>query len=275
MPVTYCPRPRPSGWWRVPGPRPVQAQRARFARALAGLHRAGRNDEPLPAAPQGPPRGAPEEDPGRPWPAGAARGPGGPRRGVGHAGRDQHPPARGADLAARRGDRPARRPDRPPQRAGRASSSQPGRGPAGRKRSASGPNRRGRDAPGQGCRVRRCRSDWPRVRLLAGGGRAPGDPQTLRVPPGTELAELQLDLERDDHPRYRAVLQTAEGRPVATRSDLESRRDAAGEGIVVLRLPASDLPTGDYVVRLTGLTASGAAEPVDAYSFTVVHAPTP
>ena len=31
----------------------VQAQRARFARALAGLHRAGRNDEPLPAAPRG------------------------------------------------------------------------------------------------------------------------------------------------------------------------------------------------------------------------------
>ena len=113
------------------------------------------------------------------------------------------------------------------------------------------------------------------VRLMAGGGRAPGDPQTLRVLPGTELAELQLDLERDDHPRYRAVLQTAEGRPVATRSNLESRRDAAGEGIVVLRLPASDLPTGDYVVHLTGLTASGATEPVDAYSFTVVHAPRP
>src|SRR6185503_17468995 len=106
------------------------------------------------------------------------------------------------------------------------------------------------------------------LRLLAGGGRSAGEAQTLRLVPGTELAQIELDLERDEYPRYRAALATAEGRPVWSRGNLSSRRATAGESLLVLRVPAGVLPAGDYVLRLTGVPASGAAEPVEAYTFT-------
>jgi hypothetical protein len=109
------------------------------------------------------------------------------------------------------------------------------------------------------------------LRVAPGGGRGPGEAQVLRVEPGIAVVQLELDLERDEYPRYRAILQTPEGRPVWRQDPLESRRVAAGESRLLLRLSAGTLPTGDYVVRVDGVTASGLVEPVDAYSFTIVR----
>lgn len=116
----------------------------------------------------------------------------------------------------------------------------------------------------------------PRVvplRLLPGGARGAGHGQELRLDTSANVVQLELALEQDEYPRYRAAVHSAEGKHVWSQGRLRSRPGAAGERLVVLRLPASSVPAGDYVVRLTGVTAAQAEEPVDAYSFTAVRDP--
>lgn len=118
----------------------------------------------------------------------------------------------------------------------------------------------------------------PRVvalRLLPGSARGASQGQELRLDTGADVVQLELGLEQDEHPRYRAAVHSAEGNRVWTQGRLQSRPGAAGERLIVLRLPASSVPAGDYVVRLMGVTAAQAEEPVDAYSFTAVRDPRP
>jgi hypothetical protein len=114
------------------------------------------------------------------------------------------------------------------------------------------------------------------LRLFAGSGRDPGGPPNRVTLAGATVVELELELDPDlaEQAGYRASLQTAEGRPLWSRDRLRSRKSPDGGRVVVVRVPASLLARGDYVVRLTGHPRSGAAgsgatEPVDAYSFTV------
>jgi anti-sigma factor RsiW len=118
----------------------------------------------------------------------------------------------------------------------------------------------------------------PRVvslRLLPGGARGGGPGQELRLDGGPDVIQLELGLEQDEYPRYRAAVHRAEGNRVWMQGRLRSRPGAAGERLIVLRLPASSLPAGDYVVRLMGATAAHTEESVDAYHFTAAWDPRP
>jgi hypothetical protein len=118
----------------------------------------------------------------------------------------------------------------------------------------------------------------PRVvslQLLPGGARGASHGQELGLDTGADIVQLELGLERDEYSRYRATVHSAEGNRVWTQGRLQSRPGAAGERLIVLRLPASSVPAGDYVVRLTGVAAGQEEEPVDAYSFTAVRDPRP
>ncbi len=101
--------------------------------------------------------------------------------------------------------------------------------------------------------------------LVRGGG----DTATLEIPRRAKLVELKLNLESTDFMRFRAELQTAGARvwerSYARQSIATSSRQAK------IRVPATLLPTGDYVLTLSGASPGGSFDPVAEYSFRVVR----
>jgi hypothetical protein len=102
--------------------------------------------------------------------------------------------------------------------------------------------------------------------LVRGGS---GELTRVGLPAEADALRLRLELPADDHPTYRAELQTAEGRAVHA-SDALKAVDAAGARVVEVDVPAESVPAGDYRVRLGGETSRGATEPVASYAFRVV-----
>jgi hypothetical protein len=94
--------------------------------------------------------------------------------------------------------------------------------------------------------------------------RSGGAPRpTLIVPAGTRRIEIQLPIqEGDDFPSYRATILNAGDEPVWQQKDLLSH-SAADEGTVVLMsLPADQLPAGTYRLELSGVSPDGTLETV-------------
>jgi len=101
--------------------------------------------------------------------------------------------------------------------------------------------------------------------LLSGGpGREESKQQTFRIPPTAEVVQIQLKLNRSDHPNYRATVKTAEGRSIWSRTGIH-----ASGATVSFRIPARLLPTGDYLLTLDGVTAAGVVEDVNQSYFRV------
>jgi hypothetical protein len=101
--------------------------------------------------------------------------------------------------------------------------------------------------------------------------RSGGPPHpTLIVPAGTRRIEIQLPIqEGDDFPSYRATILNAGGEPVWQQKDLLSH-SAADEGTVVLMsLPADQLPAGTYRLELSGVSPDGTLETVGKPLFDV------
>jgi hypothetical protein len=65
---------------------------------------------------------------------------------------------------------------------------------------------------------------------------------------------------------YEAEVETAEGQTVRRFPNVSA--ETTGK-FVALRVPASALPTGDYIVRLSGIGADRKAEEIDVYGFQV------
>jgi hypothetical protein len=84
---------------------------------------------------------------------------------------------------------------------------------------------------------------------------------TLIVPAGTRRIEIKLPIqEGDDFPSYRASILDAADEPVWQQQDLVSH-PAADEGAVVLvSLPADQLPAGTYRLELNGVRPDGTFE---------------
>jgi hypothetical protein len=88
----------------------------------------------------------------------------------------------------------------------------------------------------------------------------------LEIPENALVVRLALDLPRNPHPEYRAVL-VSEDREFLSRSRLTA--DETPERITVtLILPGDDLPTGDYTIRLYG---GRETEPMEYFVFRVVR----
>jgi hypothetical protein len=99
-------------------------------------------------------------------------------------------------------------------------------------------------------------------------GETPGS-NRLIIPPSSDLIRLQANLEVDEHPSYRATLQTADGELVWTQSGLKAQSNGSGK-TVVLHLPPKLFAKRDYMLSLSGATAEGKSEDVEQYSFRVV-----
>ena len=130
--------------------------------------------------------------------------------------------------------------------------------------------------------------------LTPGLTRDGGDTTRIRIPPDKKVVRLELQLESlasssqsgsptDNYRSYTAELRTSENSTILRRDNLlaevkSNRSEAIGNRseaqgsrqVVNLDVPAEDLRSGDYNVRLSGVGASGATEPIGRYSFRIV-----
>jgi hypothetical protein len=98
------------------------------------------------------------------------------------------------------------------------------------------------------------------------------DTGTLRrvvVPSGASLVELRLDLVSPDYPSYRVMLQDASGEEITTQNKLKASKLGDGH-IVVVTLPVSLVPRGDYSLKLSGRSAAGDFEDLGSYYLRVI-----
>lgn len=101
--------------------------------------------------------------------------------------------------------------------------------------------------------------------LTTGLVRDGAEAKTLTIPRNADLVQLDLEVERDDYPSYRAALRTPEGAEIWSQQikNQPTKRDHT----VVLRLPASLFKNADYILSLSGLTAENRLVDVGKYYF--------
>jgi len=97
-----------------------------------------------------------------------------------------------------------------------------------------------------------------------------GEGTRIAIPPGARLLRIRLELDRSESYRsYHVALRKAESqgfRHIASRR----AKPAASGRIVVASVPAELFASGDYLITLKGVTASGAFEEIADYQFTIV-----
>ncbi len=105
-------------------------------------------------------------------------------------------------------------------------------------------------------------STAPVVFSAPGTTRGGGEIKRLAIPSGTDLVQLQLDLEGDHHPVYAATLKTTSGTQVWEQAGL----NAQSGGSILCRVPDTVFKSGSYELALTA-TASGRSPEVVAYYY--------
>jgi hypothetical protein len=101
--------------------------------------------------------------------------------------------------------------------------------------------------------------------LIAGLVRDSGTLQTLRIPSDAANIRLTLPVADPSYASYHAVIQTPEGKEIWRG---EATRQISGKSLMVV-VPSQALQPGDYILSLTGTTASGRPEPAADFSFRV------
>jgi hypothetical protein len=96
-----------------------------------------------------------------------------------------------------------------------------------------------------------------------------GDLRRAMIENERAILQLRLELAEQEYPNYRALIKTEDGKEF-TVEGLRSRM-VGDEKVVVLRLPAKILPTGDLQVRLVGLTPTTQPADVGLYPFQVIN----
>lgn len=105
--------------------------------------------------------------------------------------------------------------------------------------------------------------------LLPGLSRGGDNKPSLILPDDARLVRLQIGIDSEEpYKNFNVELLTLAGRQVWTREKLNAR-DRRGARAVGLTLPATALKSGEYELKLRGVTESGAAEDVGFYYFTV------
>src|SRR4029453_6301932 len=95
--------------------------------------------------------------------------------------------------------------------------------------------------------------------LLVPSRRGAGDLSTIAIPRGTDAVTLRLELEADDFTRYRVTLKDpANDRSLWRSAEIKSTT-AGGIRTVNVTVTAALLKPDNYILELTGLTATGAA----------------
>jgi len=94
----------------------------------------------------------------------------------------------------------------------------------------------------------------------------PTAPQEILIQPSSERVRLQLEISAEQvYPRYRGILQTAEGQSLSTLTRFRKIQ----LGMVAIDVPADVLPTGDIVLKLHAITSAGSSEYLGGYAFRV------
>ena len=92
---------------------------------------------------------------------------------------------------------------------------------------------------------------------------------TVSIPAAADLVTMQLELESDDYPIYRAELKELPGgRGVWSAGRLRARAKGDGKAVVV-NLKPGILKSQRYIIEISGVSAGGAAEIVGSYPFEV------
>ncbi len=97
-----------------------------------------------------------------------------------------------------------------------------------------------------------------------------GKTTELTIPANTDYAVLQLATPEDDFQAYQADLLTQADEKLRWKSGRLKARASGTERIIDVSVRAKLLPSGHYVVKLSGIAANGQAEELRRYSFKVV-----
>ncbi len=105
----------------------------------------------------------------------------------------------------------------------------------------------------------------PPYHLSAGMQRGQSS-RSLTVPRGAIMVSLELDLAQNPSQSYKAVL-LQEGQEILTRSQLKATESTTAITLM-LKLPAADIPGGDYELKLY---SAGERDYLESYVFHVVR----
>lgn len=100
--------------------------------------------------------------------------------------------------------------------------------------------------------------------LIPGIVRDSGTSNRLTISPDTRFVELRLELADPKYDSYRVELQDDEGSEVLALNKAKPQRLGSNQ-FIVLTLPAKDLPTDDYLLKLSGASKAGEFEPLNSY----------
>jgi hypothetical protein len=107
--------------------------------------------------------------------------------------------------------------------------------------------------------------------LTPGLQRDGGGMNRLVIPRGTRSLQIKLNFETDGQYRiYNVVLKMADGAELRRLSNLRAASTRSGK-LIVLNLSPAMLAKGEYVISLSGVTASGDDESIEDYSFSVAR----
>lgn len=106
--------------------------------------------------------------------------------------------------------------------------------------------------------------------VLAPVSRGGGQQNTVVVFPGLSTVAFRLNRDRENYLTYGVVLETVEGARIAQKKDLIGRLAQNDKKVITAEFESKSLARGDYVLKLTGTTANGKTEVLDAYSFRVL-----
>jgi len=91
----------------------------------------------------------------------------------------------------------------------------------------------------------------------------------LSIPSGSTAVQLKLAVPPDDYDKYRALLQHDGGEETLVGNNL-TPTPAGTSRLVNLTLPSDIFATGDYALKLSGITPGGAIEDAGKYYFRVI-----
>ena len=100
--------------------------------------------------------------------------------------------------------------------------------------------------------------------------RDPTAASKLTVSPSVKQVQLQLTLERNEYKSYTVRLTTVDGRLVWQARSIHART-TSGRTSLAVALPASLLPTDDYLVEVSGTSDAGSPESLANYFFSITR----
>ncbi|HWQ31927.1 MAG TPA: hypothetical protein VNQ79_03510 [Blastocatellia bacterium] len=103
--------------------------------------------------------------------------------------------------------------------------------------------------------------------LIPGSVRAGGEVRQLTIPASARQVRLQVKSESREYQSYQVRLRAVDGGDILSQSALK----ANAKSFVIVNVPAARLAAGDYILTLSGLTATGESEEINRYFFRVTR----